>query len=945
MKKYILLLSILALTLGLFAEELVIGTEASTQRYPLGAYYGYERSAALYLASEIGPQNISISDISWYSETETYVDVPTKIYLKTTTDSYLYPDIWDYMISGATLLYDEEHYGLSEGDWNMFSLYDTFDVDQGSNLIVLVERNYGDSGGDSSSGGDIRYSYSPDNHITWEEDYDPPTEEGFPNSDRPNITLTYTSYAITAPPNPAIVYIPGNRATNVSISSSLYWGSGGGSPSGYKLYFGTDNPPTNIENGTDLGNTLAYYVGGMDYSTTYYWKVIPYNIIGDAISSPPWRFTTKAPPTLSPPWLEDFGASSTFPPIDWVRLSGLYSEGSPVEVTSGWMSDDFANVVATPKNNSARLNIFGTYTRHWLVSPPVAIPANGYALNFDLGLTKYTGANLPISPGSQADDKFIVLIDDNQMMTSPTILRQWDNAGSAFVYDEISAFGQSVNIDLSAYTGEIYIAFYGESTVNGGDNKVFVDNVEISLALDHDVKPVAINMPAVVGHASFQPQATVKNNGLNTQSFPVTMTIGTYSDTQSVTWLLPGATQLVTFASYMPALNAVEAVTVTTNMPGDEDTGNDEISGLLICLDLNVQAYGDIVWDTVTDEQLGPFSFNLADPGTLTDLPAAIPYSDGFLSGADWINGGWYGAEYNPSGGSPYWNIDHVTGAGTLLGTSAVNLSGVAYDAVRDITYAMGHDSVLHQNSLYTLSPTGESTPIGLLTWDGIVYDGLFIGIAHDNLNNILYGLDILIDAVFTIDPVTLACTPLGYGVGLPLNFAQDMAFDQNTGMLYIAAFAGTGSLLWVNTLIPDEDGKMGQAYHLGDFYNGSEVAGFAIPHGNAVPVPELSIASNGTLSWSDLGASSYKIYGSVSPTSGFTLLATVNSTSWLDPSFPQDKRFYYVTSFDSDVRAGANRVTLSGGEHLKKGEPVVRSARRKEASELNSGRFNPTIK
>ena len=115
--------------------------------------------------------------------------------------------------------------------------------------------------------------------------------------------------------------------------------------------------------------------------------------------------------------------------------------------------------MATPKNNSARLNIFGTYTRHWLVSPPVAIPANGYALNFDLGLTKYTGANLPISPGSQADDKFIVLIDDNQMMTSPTILRQWDNAGSAFVYDEISAFGQSVNIDLSAYTGKSTLPF------------------------------------------------------------------------------------------------------------------------------------------------------------------------------------------------------------------------------------------------------------------------------------------------------------------------------------------------------------------------------------------------------------------------------------------------------------------------------------------------------
>ena len=60
MKKFILILSILALMLGLFATEVVIGTGTATQRFPLGSFYGHERSAALYTAAEIGAQNTRI---------------------------------------------------------------------------------------------------------------------------------------------------------------------------------------------------------------------------------------------------------------------------------------------------------------------------------------------------------------------------------------------------------------------------------------------------------------------------------------------------------------------------------------------------------------------------------------------------------------------------------------------------------------------------------------------------------------------------------------------------------------------------------------------------------------------------------------------------------------------------------------------------------------------
>ncbi|MDZ4120791.1 MAG: choice-of-anchor D domain-containing protein, partial [Candidatus Cloacimonadaceae bacterium] len=45
------------------------------------------------------------------------------------------------------------------------------------------------------------------------------------------------------------------------------------------------------------------------------------------------------------------------------------------------------------------------------------------------------------------------------------------------VYNQISNTGQNIGIELTGYTGTRYIAFYGESTLSGGDNYVFVDNV------------------------------------------------------------------------------------------------------------------------------------------------------------------------------------------------------------------------------------------------------------------------------------------------------------------------------------------------------------------------------------------------------------------------------------------------------------------------------------
>jgi len=99
------------------------------------------------------------------------------------------------------------------------------------------------------------------------------------------------------PPGAAVVGTPTNGQPGILTTSTLTWTAPttGGAATGYKMYFGTDNPPTNIANGTDLGNVLVYDpTPDMAFNTTYYWQVVPYNLGGSTVGAPVWSFTTLA---------------------------------------------------------------------------------------------------------------------------------------------------------------------------------------------------------------------------------------------------------------------------------------------------------------------------------------------------------------------------------------------------------------------------------------------------------------------------------------------------------------------------------------------------------------------------------------------------------------------------------------------------------------------------
>jgi len=95
-------------------------------------------------------------------------------------------------------------------------------------------------------------------------------------------------------PNCSVKTAPANSSTLSCSSTNFTWNApvGGGTPTGYLLYFGTDAAATNINNGTNLGNVLSYAPPALLNNTVYYWRIVPTNAVGNASGCTTFSFTT-----------------------------------------------------------------------------------------------------------------------------------------------------------------------------------------------------------------------------------------------------------------------------------------------------------------------------------------------------------------------------------------------------------------------------------------------------------------------------------------------------------------------------------------------------------------------------------------------------------------------------------------------------------------------------
>ncbi len=227
------------------------------------------------------------------------------------------------------------------------------------------------------------------------------------------------------------------------------------------------------------------------------------------------------------------------------------------------------------------------------------------------------------------------------------------------------------------------------------------------------------------------------------------------------------------------------------------------------------------------------------------------------------------------------WQIDTVTGAMEILGRTGVGwLTGLTQNIDNGTIFAC------NTTHLYTVNPqTGAATAVG--PFNAGDYD--MACLAFDQTNNILYSISYSDAALFSIDTHTAAATLIG-SLGLVDEDPMDCAFDQENGHLFMVSSFNQSFLYYVHT-------ATGRAYKVADFVEETNVYGLALPFGPPDP-PQVEISSGGVLTWDPVyRATSYKIYGSDNPGSGFSPLGTVIETSWTDPTYPQGRRFFKVTA------------------------------------------------
>ncbi|HWR63861.1 MAG TPA: hypothetical protein VN365_05610, partial [Candidatus Thermoplasmatota archaeon] len=173
----------------------------------------------------------------------------------------------------------------------------------------------------------------------------------------------------------------------------------------------------------------------------------------------------------------------------------------------------------------------------------------------------------------------------------------------------------------------------------------------------------------------------------------------------------------------------------------------------------------------------GPITFDTPDAIDLL-APGVFP---NFCCGADMDNGGaWYGCDY--AGG--LYSIDPDSGTQTFIGGS-IGVNGMTVDGTTGTWY------VTSANSLYTMDvSSGATTRIGS---HGV--SNTFIGLACDIDGN-MYAYDVLWtgdSTLYSVDKATGAATAVG-DMGYGFVYAQDMGFDRDNDVLYIAGYFNSGA-------------------------------------------------------------------------------------------------------------------------------------------------------
>lgn len=585
---------------------------------PISSCYGYTYSQEIYLGSEIqfggggiGPitkvrffYNTGGTTYSTWSNWTIYIGTTAKTAFASTTD-------WE-PLANLTQVFSGTIPTPVAGTWLELTLSTPFNY-TGGNLIVAVDENsasYSCSAAWRSftPGGNRGMYYR--NDVTNPDPASPPA--GVTVTAIAQIQFEMAAYVPTTPPNCATIVSPANAGVDIAIGTTLNWASGGGAPTGYKLFFGTDNPPTNIVSGTDLGNVTTYTpVAPLSYSTTYYWKVVAYNTNGDATGCSQWSFTTMADPTItSLPYYQGF-EGTTFAPVGWtnVKTVGTGTPGIWDRQTSG------TNPTCAPHGGTAmaRYNCYSlsSGTKAILVTPPINIGSDDFELTFWM----YRDNGYPTTA-----DLVNIYSNASNNLTGATLLGTINRAIGLAPIVAANGWYEYKMMVPNPTKGILYVIFEAVSIFG---NNIFIDDIKLDFP-PPCVPPsglAADNFTTTSADLSWVENGTATQWNIEYGAFGFTQGTGTVVAANSNPFPINGLSPATKYSFYVQA-----------------DCG----SGM-------------------TSTWAGPSSF-------VTECdPSILPFAEGFESAefppVCWENTGWVSSLYGSANSGTKWAYSNLAGS------------------------------------------------------------------------------------------------------------------------------------------------------------------------------------------------------------------------------------------------------------------------------------------
>lgn len=279
---------------------------------------------------------------------------------------------------------------------------------------------------------------------------------GCPSASSSSAALT----VITTPPNCVTATVNGAACVT---ATSLSWPAASNYPSGYYVYVGTDNPPTNMIYQQDIGLATSYNLPSLQGATTYYYQIAPYNANGENTLCAAGSFVSGTSATSQVTQVTAYTISLENAVVPALPCGVISSdENFPNDATSWYTS------TVAPRSGGKHLSIDKnpnnvTAKDDWVYSAPLALTAGKlYRIYW------YSR----VSSAAHTENYEVFMSNSPDAATMLTTSSIFTGATNLLSYQ----LDSSADI-IPPFTGEYYFAIHANSPANRGS--LYLDDISV----------------------------------------------------------------------------------------------------------------------------------------------------------------------------------------------------------------------------------------------------------------------------------------------------------------------------------------------------------------------------------------------------------------------------------------------------------------------------------